>query len=72
MKIVVKVKAGRKKQGIEKIDENNYVVSVSEPPVEGKANRAVVKLLAEYFKTSSSQIAIISGQTSKQKIVEIF
>jgi uncharacterized protein YggU (UPF0235/DUF167 family) len=48
-----------------------YRVSVTESPVDGKANEAVVRLLAEHFHTKPYNIRIVSGHTSKRKVVEI-
>ncbi|PJA37619.1 hypothetical protein CO181_02780, partial [candidate division WWE3 bacterium CG_4_9_14_3_um_filter_43_9] len=50
MKIFVKAKPRAKNEKIEKIGEDCFKVSVKEPPEEGKANQAIVKALAEYFK----------------------
>jgi len=71
MKINVKAKPNSKQEKIEKIDEQNYIVSVKEPPEKGKANNAIKNALAVYFKTGSSNIKIISGYTSRNKIIEI-
>jgi hypothetical protein len=71
MKIYIKVKPKSKKEFVKKIDDTHYVVAVSEPPTEGKANNAVIEALAEFFQTPKSQIFIISGKSSRQKIVEI-
>ena len=71
MKINVKAKPGAKHEFLEKIDEANYVVSVKEPPVNGKANLAIRNALAVYFKTGTSCVKIISGHTSRNKIIEI-
>lgn len=71
MKIFVKVKPKAKENKIEKIDENHFKVSVTEPPVGGKANLAVIVNLAEYLKIPKAKIRIISGQTSRNKIIEI-
>ena len=56
---------------MEKIDEQNFVVSVKEPPIKGKANEAIRNALAVYFKTGSSKVKIISGYSSRNKIIEI-
>ncbi len=48
-----------------------YKVSVKEAPIQGKANEAVIKALAEYFDVAPSRIQLISGQTSKQKIFDL-
>ena len=71
MKIFVKVKPSAKKEEIKKISETNFFVAVKESPVKGKANRAVVNALSEYFKISKSQISLSIGATSKNKIFEI-
>lgn len=70
MKINVKAKPNSHEQKVEKIDEQNFVVSVKEPPVNGMANRAIVKALSEYFNTSG--VRIVSGHISRNKIVEIY
>lgn len=71
MKIFVKVKPKAKEEKVEKIDDINFKVSVNEPPEKGKANRAVIKALANYFSISQSNIEISSGSNSKLKIIEI-
>ena len=71
MRIFVKAKPNSKEEKVEQIDENNYVVSVKEPPVKGKANEAIRNALAIYFKTASSKVKIISGYNSRNKIIEI-
>mgnify|MGYP001587406244 FL=1 len=71
MKIFVKARPSAREEKVEKIDEQNYVVWVKEPPAQGKANNAIKNALAVYFKTGSSSIKIISGYTSRNKIIEI-
>ena len=71
MKINVKAKPNSKQEKVEKVDEQNYIVFVKEPPEKGKANNAIKNVLAVYFKTGSSNIKIISGYTSRNKIIEI-
>ena len=47
------------------------IVKVKEPPLEGRANRAVIKLLAEHFGVPASRVSIVSGLRGKNKVVEI-
>ena len=70
MKIFVKAKPRAKNEKIEKIGEDCFKVSVKEPPEEGKANQAIVKAIAEYFKVNQSTIKLVSGFSSKNKIFE--
>ncbi|MBI2558721.1 DUF167 domain-containing protein [Candidatus Woesearchaeota archaeon] len=71
MKITVKIKPNSKKEEIKKIDGTNFFIAVKEPPIDGKANKALVKALAKHFNIPSSAVRIASGHTSKQKIIEI-
>ncbi|MBI4252586.1 DUF167 domain-containing protein [Candidatus Uhrbacteria bacterium] len=67
MKIAVQVKTPARKNEVVKVDDGTYRVAVTAPPMEGKANKAVIDLLAEYFDVPKSQIEITKGQTSRQK-----
>ncbi len=71
MKIIVKAKPGAREDKIEKIDETNYIVHVQAQPVDGKANFAIVKLLAAHFDISQSLVEIISGHMARIKVIEI-
>jgi uncharacterized protein len=71
MKINVKAKPNSREEKVEKIDENNFVVSVKEPPEKGKANEAIRNALAVYFKTASARVKIVSGYSSRNKVIEI-
>jgi len=46
-------------------------VAVTAPPEKGKANAAVVKLLAETLGASLSSIRIVAGETSRRKRVYV-
>jgi len=71
MKIFVKTKPRARENKIEKIDDSNFIVSVKEAPVKGKANEAIIESLAEYFNVAKSDIEIIRGHKAKRKIIEI-
>lgn len=71
MKIFIKAKPMSYEEKVEKIDENHFVVSVTEPPQNGLANKGIVKALANYFKIAQSRIIVKKGFTSKQKTIEI-
>lgn len=71
MKIFVKAKPFAKEEKIDKVDGIHFVVAVREPPVRGAANRAIIKVLAEYFNISVGQINLISGFSSREKVFEV-
>ncbi|HEY9861797.1 MAG TPA: DUF167 domain-containing protein [Candidatus Obscuribacterales bacterium] len=70
-RIVVKVKPNSKVQKIETATDGSLVVHVKAPPVDGKANDELIKLLAKKFAVSKSQVFIKSGLSAKNKLVEI-
>ena len=71
MKFFVHTKPNSREEKVEKIDETHFKISVSESPVDDKANRAVIRALADYLQLPPSRLDIISGRTARNKIVEI-
>ena len=70
MKIRVKVVPNSKVEEV--VEEGDgFLVRVREPPQEGKANRAVIKLLADYFGVPQRQVVISSGFASRNKVIDI-
>jgi len=45
-------------------------VYLTAPPVEGKANRLLLKILAEYFNCRDSDLKIVRGEKSKDKLIQ--
>jgi len=70
MKIQVKVRPNSKTEELSQ-EGAGFTVKVKEPPREGKANHAVIKLLAEHFGVPRSQVRILSGFGSKNKTIEV-
>jgi hypothetical protein len=72
MRISIIVKANSKKNEILSTEvTSKFRILVKEPAIEGKANEAVIKLLAEHFKVPKLNIKIIHGLKSKNKVVEV-
>lgn len=61
----------RKGPLVEVADDGSLVVFVREPAVDGKANQALIMLVAKYFGVAKTRVGIIRGQTSRQKIIEL-
>jgi len=70
LKIKVKVKPDSRTEEINQ-EGDSFVVKVKEPPKEGRANQAVIKLLAQHFDIPQSQVRILSGFKSKNKLIEV-
>ena len=71
MKIFIKAKTNAREEKIEKVSKNRFNISVKASPIQGKANIAIVKVLAKYLNVSPSAIRIVAGGTSRNKIIEI-
>ena len=70
MKFIAKVKAGAKIDEITR-DGSTLSIKIKAPANEGKANKAIIKLLADHFHVPQSDVTIRTGFSSKNKVIEI-
>lgn len=68
--INIKVIPNAKKNEV--IEEGDRLkVRVTAPAIDGKANKAVAEILAEFFKVKKRDIRIIRGEKTREKVIEI-
>jgi uncharacterized protein (TIGR00251 family) len=71
-KITVKLHPNSSQEKIKKLDgagsDGTYEVWLKEKPIEGKANKQLIKILKKHFKKN---IKIIKGAKSRSKVIEI-
>lgn len=67
----VKVQPRAKKNAITGVLGDALKLALTAPPVEGKANQAVIEFFADWFQIGRSQVTITSGQTSRNKVVRV-
>jgi len=67
--ILVSPRASRPRLG--PVSDGRLKVAISAPPVEGKANAAVVQLLARALGVRRAQVSLVSGEKSKRKTVRV-
>jgi uncharacterized protein YggU (UPF0235/DUF167 family) len=72
MKIFVRVKPNAKVNEVESVDGSHYAVWLKAVPMQGKANEALIALLALHLGIARSRIQMISGFSSRLKVIEIF
>ena len=70
-KINVRVIPRAKQNKITTDDDGRLRVHITAAPVDGAANDAVIKILAEYFNIPKSQIKIVRGDSARDKVIEI-
>jgi hypothetical protein len=71
MKVAVRVVPGAKIKQIQAALDGSLKVWLKAEPKEGKANKALIEFLADYYGVGKNAIQIVRGLTNKNKIVEI-
>lgn len=72
MKISAKIKPNsRYREEVVANDDGSLVVYTKAPAVEGRANLAAIKLVAKHYGVASSQVKLVCGATSRNKVFEI-
>ena len=71
MIIDIRVRPNAKQNKVGGEIAGRLIVFVQAPAIEGKANEAVAKVLAEHFDVRARDIKIIRGETSRDKSVEV-
>jgi uncharacterized protein len=53
------------------LDGNEITMSIKSEPKHGKANREMIRKISKFFVVPENNIHIISGLTSRKKVIEI-
>jgi uncharacterized protein (TIGR00251 family) len=69
LKVLLQPRASR--DGIDGMHGDALKVRVTAPPLEGRANMALKKLLAKKLGLSPSRVEIVAGERSREKILKI-
>jgi UPF0235 protein mflv_3569 len=48
--------------------DGTYIIYTKAPAIEGRANAAAIKLLAQHFGVSKSQVRLLRGARAKHKV----
>lgn len=67
LKIFVYVQPGAKSTEIVGLHDNELKIRLNAPPIEGRANKAVQKFLAELFKVPSKNVRLLTGENHRKK-----
>ncbi|MEO8586123.1 MAG: DUF167 domain-containing protein [Acidobacteriota bacterium] len=71
MRLRVRVSAGASRRRVLGVHGGALKLSVKAPPEKGKANRDVLALVAETFGLAPSDLEIVFGETSPDKVVRV-
>jgi hypothetical protein len=70
-RLKLRVSPGARKPGITGRYGDAWKVRVAEPPEDGRANEAVLRLLAETLDVPRASVVLVSGHASRDKIVTL-
>ncbi len=71
VRIEVKVKPNSRESTLLRQDDGIWVARLKSPPVDGKANKELIRLIADQFKLKKAQVVIKSGASSRLKRIQI-
>ena len=67
----LQVKPNSRTEELAPQDDGSFIARVKAPPVDGKANAAVINLIAKHFGIRKAQVVIKSGASARMKLVQI-
>ncbi len=69
--IAVRVQPRSRREEISAVRDGVVVVRVGAPPLDGRANDAVLRVLADWLGVRASNLTIVRGERSRDKLIEI-
>jgi uncharacterized protein len=70
-RIAVRVQARARRDEITSVRDGVLVVRVTAPALEGRANRAVCRVVADRLGVAPTHVSIIRGERSRDKLLEV-
>ena len=71
MRITVHVTPRSRRPGVARLPNGAFRVAVAAPPLEGRANDAVIAALAAHFRVHHGRVRIVAGHRGRRKVVEV-
>ncbi|HKA15010.1 MAG TPA: DUF167 domain-containing protein [Myxococcota bacterium] len=67
----VKVKRNSRSSSLEQASDGTWVARLKSPPVDGKANRELIGLVAYHFSCRRAAVVIRAGASGRMKVLEV-
>jgi uncharacterized protein (TIGR00251 family) len=71
MVLRIKVKPNSRDSSLVQESDGNWTARAKSPPVDGKANKELIALVADHFRCPKSAVSIKSGASGRSKLVKI-
>ncbi len=73
LEIKVRIHPGAKKSAFNGVWNNEQIkININTPPVDGKANEALIAFLSKFLGIRKSAICLLSGETSREKKLALY
>ncbi len=70
-RVTVRLRPGASRDELLGIRDGVLLARVCAPPVDGRANRALCRLVAEAAGVAPSRVSVVRGQRAREKVVEV-
>jgi len=67
----IKVHPRAKKDEISGVVGDSLKLSLTAPPLEGKANEACIRFFADFLRVPRSSVTIAAGESSRNKVIRV-
>ena len=71
MVLQIKVKPSARVSSLVQNPDGSWAAQLKSPPVDGKANKELISLVAEHFGCRKSAVSIKSGASGRMKLVKV-
>lgn len=69
--LTIRVHPGAKRNAITGLHADSLKVALNAPPIEGRANDAMIAFIAESLSLPKSRVVLLSGASSRSKVLRI-
>jgi uncharacterized protein (TIGR00251 family) len=69
--IQVKVKPNARASVLNQHADGTWLAEIKAPPIDGKANAELIRVIAAHFKLRKAQVSIKSGASGRMKLVTL-
>jgi uncharacterized protein len=69
--IRVKVKPNARDSELVQVNDGSWIARIKAPPIDGRANDELIRLVAAHFGVRRADVAIRSGASSRSKSIDI-
>ena len=70
-KLLVNVKPNARENSIRQFEDGTWIAEVKAPPKDGKANRALIKVIAKQFNVTKSKNSIKKAKSGRIKLIRL-